>query len=298
MKTREEVDGLYAESAADYNALWAPVLAPLTDPLLDALPLACARRVLDVGAGTGNTYAQIARRASGARVVGVDRVAAMVGRSPAAMLPAVMDAATLAFRSGSFDVAFSAFVLFFVPDPIVALREMARVVVPGGAVGLASWGDEPVFPAARVWSEELSASGVPATPQLRHDRLDTAEKVHAALMSAGLIPQDVWTQRHEIRTEPGQYLSRMLAFGGRRRLAALSTRDRAECVARIRRRLADLSPDDFCDRSEVVYGLSATPSAASSRTRSSKGAAPSRSAIAAASARSASRPRSSRAHAR
>jgi SAM-dependent methyltransferase len=192
-------------------------------------------------------------------MVGVDRVGEMLHRVPPIMRPAVMDASRLALHSEAFDVAFCAFVLFFVPDPIAALRELRRVVVPGGAVGFTSWGDEPVYPAWQAWNEELTRVGLAPSPSLRHDQLNTVEKVATALDAAGLVAGRVWARRVDIPADADGFLQRMLAFGGRRRLAALSRTKRKCCLDRIRRRLADLEPADLSDRSEVIYAVGRRP---------------------------------------
>jgi ubiquinone/menaquinone biosynthesis C-methylase UbiE len=254
-----DIDRFYAESADAYDELWAPVMARLSAPLFDALPLEGARRVLDVGAGTGMAAAPISRRAPGAEIIGVDRLGSMLCRVPPMMRPAIMDATALGLRPGTFDVAFSSFVLFFVADPIAALGEMRRVVVPGGAIGFTSWGDEPDYPALSVWIEELADAGAPRAPALRHDLLNSVEKVDVALVASDLRPRRVWARNVEIQTDPSDFLRRMLAFGGRRRLAALSSEARTRCLRRVQQRICELEPDAFCDRSEVIYAIAQRP---------------------------------------
>jgi ubiquinone/menaquinone biosynthesis C-methylase UbiE len=52
-----------------------------------------------------------------------------------------MDAEQLALPDGGFDLALCALGLMYVPEPAQALREMRRVLRPGGRVALAVWGE-------------------------------------------------------------------------------------------------------------------------------------------------------------
>lgn len=96
-------------------------------------------RVVDVCAGTGDLSLQLSRL--GAKVVGADFCAPMLrhaerkatGRSAR---PSFVcgDAMHLPFRDATFDLATVAFGIRNVEDPVAGLREMARVVRPGGRV--------------------------------------------------------------------------------------------------------------------------------------------------------------------
>jgi ubiquinone/menaquinone biosynthesis C-methylase UbiE len=110
--------------------------------------LAGAREVLDVGCGTGALLDAIARRPitegqPRRRLTGVDLSPQMLavardklGESAAL---AVADAARLPFRSGRFDLAFSSSALHHLRDPLLALREIRRVLRPGGRVAITDW---------------------------------------------------------------------------------------------------------------------------------------------------------------
>jgi ubiquinone/menaquinone biosynthesis C-methylase UbiE len=137
-------------AAADYEPLWQSQLALAQTTLLARAALRQGERVLDVACGTG-LIAFAAAQAIGAQgsVVGVDLSGRMVdaaaNRARARMLPAMrferMDAESLEFPDASFDVALCALGLMYMPDPAQALREMRRVLRPGGRMALAVWGE-------------------------------------------------------------------------------------------------------------------------------------------------------------
>ena len=102
-------------------------------------------RVLDCATGTGDLA--LAFRRTGAEVVGTDFCAPMLGpareKARAAGLDVtfeVADAMALPYPDGSFDVASISFGIRNVDDPVRCLREMARVVKPGGQVLVLEFG--------------------------------------------------------------------------------------------------------------------------------------------------------------
>jgi SAM-dependent methyltransferase len=117
---------------------WAGGPAQVYDRLAEALLRRCplplpGTLLLDAGTGTGAVASAAAT--AGARVLATDIALDMLRfdrdvRPPAA----VADVLALPLRDGSVDVAATAFVLNHLADPAAALRELARVVRPGGAV--------------------------------------------------------------------------------------------------------------------------------------------------------------------
>jgi len=105
--------------------------------------LADARRVLDVGCGTGALAVAILEQAPQAEVVGIDPSAAFVeharAHSPPGVRFEVADAQHLPFPDASFDVACACLVLNFIPDQRAAVIQMCRVVRPGGTVAAVVW---------------------------------------------------------------------------------------------------------------------------------------------------------------
>ncbi len=101
--------------------------------------------VLEVGFGGGATLARLLAPAVAARVAGLDASRAMVERAARVFGPAVA-AGRLEIRLGTaeslpwpdaiFDAALSVNSLFYWPDPHAALRELCRVLRPGGRLVL------------------------------------------------------------------------------------------------------------------------------------------------------------------
>ncbi len=91
------------------------------------------QRVLEVGCGTGLVLQRVARFAAQAK--GVDVSPGMLEHARRRGLDVVEGSATaLPFPDASFDVAYSFKVLAHIPDLDACLREMARVIRPGGFV--------------------------------------------------------------------------------------------------------------------------------------------------------------------
>ena len=116
------------------------------------LELSAGQTVLDLAAGTGVSTAEL--RSSGADVIGCDFSIGMLAAGRANKgrrgVPFVAgDAMHLPFADASFDAATISFGLRNVKDPGLALREMARVVRPGGRLVVCEF-SSPTFAPFRV----------------------------------------------------------------------------------------------------------------------------------------------------
>ncbi|MGH2933378.1 MAG: class I SAM-dependent methyltransferase [Gaiellaceae bacterium] len=135
---------LFAPLGPTYDR-YARVLSFGQDPrwrrfLVSRVP-ASATRVLDVATGTAAVAIELARAVPERGVVGIDQSAEMlaVGRERARGLPIELlegRAEALPFGDGEFDALTFTYLLRYVDDPLATMRELARVVKPGGTVAM------------------------------------------------------------------------------------------------------------------------------------------------------------------
>ena len=95
--------------------------------------------LLDVGCGPGTITVEFADRLEPGRVVGLDASAEVIGRASREferdnLSFVVGDAYSLPFDDDTFDIAHAHQTLQHVADPVAVLRELRRVVKPGGLV--------------------------------------------------------------------------------------------------------------------------------------------------------------------
>ncbi|MBW7884124.1 MAG: methyltransferase domain-containing protein [Caldilineaceae bacterium] len=117
---------------------------PVAHEFLQWLSSPAHKRWLDVGCGTGVLSSAILNVAAPQDVLAVDASAAFIAfaqqiHQDTRLQFRVGDARQLPAETGSFDVTVSGLALNFIPDPIVALADMARATRAGGVVAVYVW---------------------------------------------------------------------------------------------------------------------------------------------------------------
>lgn len=116
------------------------------------------KRVLEVGCGTGE-FAERVVKEVGAEVVAVDISARMVELTAARGIDArIADAQELPFADGEFDCVVANWVLYHAPDVDRAIREVARVLRPGGRLVAATLGVDHMVEVWRMVGGEPTAN--------------------------------------------------------------------------------------------------------------------------------------------
>lgn len=222
---------------AAIDALTSPTLKYLrerwwnddfTDFLAETLRPRPGNRILDVGCGEGTAEVRIGRlHVSQIRLVGVDLMIerVMVARHQTAghnqrVAYATADACHLPFHDGVFDSTFCVAVLQHIGDVDTAVKEFARVTLPGGRVlavepdnrarysfsatpaGLKAFETSARFFAALAAArgEKTDASVGPRLPQLfaRHGIEPLNVRLFPVTQTRlGAPPEEVWTRRRE-----------------------------------------------------------------------------------------------------
>ena len=205
-------------ASGDYPAMVETFLLPLGARLVAASGIGPGRRVLDVGAGTGN--ASLPAAATGARVTAGDLTPELldVGRRRAEAAGLELewveaDAEHLPFEDASYDVVMSSIGAMFAPHHQQTADELVRVCRPGGTVALLSW-----------------------TPEGMVGELFRTMKPFAPTPPPGVQPPPLWGSEEHLRG----------LFGGRVEFSTV-VRDVLEVTAFAR-------PRDFSEHFEANYG--------------------------------------------
>ena len=134
-------------AAGDFPAIALRQLWEVGPRIVERIDVRPGEDVLDVACGTGN--AAIRAATAGGVVVGVDLTPELfdAGRTLAAEAGVEIDwiqgdAEALPFDDASFDVVLSTFGVMFAPRHAVTAQELARVLRPGGRMGLCNWTPE------------------------------------------------------------------------------------------------------------------------------------------------------------
>jgi len=173
---------------------WVPSVLALTKPQP-------GEQVLDVACGTG-ALTRVAAKAvePGGYVTGIDinpDMLALARKLTDGQLLNIewreADAQQIPLGDAVFDIVFCQLGLMFMPDKVTALREMRRVLRPGGRIGVMVWGRIEKCPGqmamAKTWEKLFGADQ--AAGFYRQHSVSNPEEVRSYLEAAGFREIDV-----------------------------------------------------------------------------------------------------------
>ena len=195
----------WGKSIIGYDDAFGVVTRLTVEPTLNGANVRAGMRVLDVCCGPGMlAQGAIAR---GAQAVGLDF--SNVVELARKMVPAAQfqqgDAQDLPFPDNSFDAAVCGYGLMHVPDSEKVLREMHRVVRPGGRIAVSVWDSKDPLNGFGLIYVAVRAHGninVPLPHGADFFQFGTEEKMQAALSTIGLtdVKATVFEQKWRVRT--------------------------------------------------------------------------------------------------
>jgi ubiquinone/menaquinone biosynthesis C-methylase UbiE len=266
----------YDRIATGYARWWAPIIAPQAVGVLDHLEPAIAagaRRIVDIGTGTGTLAVAALRRWSDIEVVGIDASSGMA-EVAAAEADRLLDASDrrrfdtrvafaddMPFGDGQFDVAMSSFVFQLVPNRFRALREAHRVLRPGGTLAYVSWlADERAFGPDADFDAALEEIGIGARDW--DDRPGDIESVAAAIAQMRRAGFSGVTAKAGLLEHPFDvegYVGFMTTFDEEDLVRSLDSNERDALLAGLRRRLGARPPADLVLRLSTVTARGTRP---------------------------------------
>jgi phosphatidylethanolamine/phosphatidyl-N-methylethanolamine N-methyltransferase len=187
----DAIRAAYERQARTYDSLFGFVSRRARDEAIAAVNRLPGETVLEVGVGTGLA---LPHYKTDKRITGIDlsqhmlaqaraRVAALGLRHVEALLE--MDAQATGFATGSFDIAVAMFVASVVPDPHALVRELRRVVKPGGTIlfvnhfarekGPVWWMERAMAPASSAlgWHPDFRLGHIFTHTDLAHAKIRT-----------------------------------------------------------------------------------------------------------------------------
>ncbi len=259
----------YDRIAEGYATWWAPVHRPSTLGLLELIDSDADRgpvAMLDVGCGTGAFAAAAVRRWPAMVVDAVDGSSGMlaIAERERATIPSGdrdrlrlhhAPADRLPFDDDRFDVVASAFVLQLVPSRFRALREMQRVLKPGGQVAIVSWmeGGGP-FAADQAYDAALEAADLEPHPTGGgHDDFRSPAATEAVLRRAGFSGAHAVPSELAHQFTPESYLEFVARFDDEDLFSTMEPDRRAALEADLLARLRSLPAARLRMSLPVVY---------------------------------------------
>jgi SAM-dependent methyltransferase len=247
----------YDQVAAEFDLLAERFTTPLARRMVSLAGVNPGSHVLDVGTGTGLVALLVAPLIPGGKIIGIDHSPGMLEQASAKAtfqnLDNIasfqqMDAECLDFPDQSFDVVLSLFALLHFPRPILALKEIHRVLRPGGRViiGVGSgpnllsltgvaWGIRRMidriavargrmFVAPHLLRDLMTRRGL-----VSNGKQQPKVSIERLLRHVGFEQLDRYWQGHRERVDPDQFWSVQVTFGSRERmvLQEISAEERA-----------------------------------------------------------------------
>lgn len=265
----DEAERIFDEFAEAYRAWWGPIIAPAAVRVLDDLEVPAGEGrpfdLLDVGTGTGVLAIAALERWPGAQAVGIDPSGRMLElaaeeagrRSPAVphrLRTVTATADRIPLADSSVDLAVSSFVIQLVPNRAAALREILRVLRPGGRFACITWQDDDLhFEPDDAFADALDELQIIPPPDDRDVHPYNSPRAAAAeFRRAGFRKVRAWRDHLEHRFRPESYLDVLEEWIDRELFAGLDVETRRQLRAAALLGMGALKPEAFLWRRPLV----------------------------------------------
>ena len=211
------------DHVAAYEAVFEPLSLAFARRALDLLGIRPGDRLIDVGAGCGGAALAAANR--GAQVLAVDASSMMVARMRARangtnggagrIWAVAMDGTALAVPNASFDAALSVFGVILFPDAVRGMREIVRVLKPGGRVAVVSWTETERYElAARLIAAITEVRGPQPPPSVLPAQLRFREEpvFRSLFAQAGLTVHEIVRLEQRWPLPSARWIAEHIAF--------------------------------------------------------------------------------------
>jgi len=265
-RTLQDVADLYSRVAPAYAKEGPPYFAHTGLRLVELAGVRAGDNVLDLGTGRGAVLLPAAEKVGpGGRVLGIDIAPGMLEYTKRSIADQnlgnaevqLMDATRLEQEAACFSHVLSSFSVFFFTELPRVLRELRRVLRPGGVAGFAfSRGTDPRW----TWYEDMlrrvgALDDMP--PEAGYPHIRAPGVLTALLRDAGFANAHEQVEATDFwYASPEQWWASLWTHGSRRPLERMSpevlVQVEAEALARVREML---QPQGVPEHMQLVYVL-------------------------------------------
>jgi ubiquinone/menaquinone biosynthesis C-methylase UbiE len=179
--TRDAVLGEYARLAPQYERRWSFYVRATSRETLSRFRINPTDSILDVGCGTGALLSQLSACYPQARLAGIDPSPEMLAIARERLPPGVELkqgwAEGIPYPDSSFEAVVSCNVFHYIREPLIALKDMLRVLRPGSPLVITDWCDD--YLACRIFDWYLRLFNA------AHFRTYAARRLRELLNAAG-----------------------------------------------------------------------------------------------------------------
>lgn len=272
----DEAERVFNQYAAAYRDWWGPILEPSAVALLDRVSApggdGAPFDLLDVGTGTGALALAALERWPGAHVTGIDPSARMLDVAgeraqrrwsgpPERLRLVVATADRLPLAERSIDQVVSSFVIQLVPRRDAVLREVRRVLRPGGRVAMMTWQDDDLaFEPEEAFADVVDELRIERPADDRDVHPYTSARAAAKeFQRAGFREVDARSEWLEHRFTPEDYVDLLEHWIERELFEKLDADRRRQLREMALRRMRELGTTAFVWRRPLVSVTAVAP---------------------------------------